>query len=911
MNWFRFRFRDRQSPLPAKTAVADVVQGCYLQMDHRGWILDASAELRGLLADEVPSGVPLRACLAQPVPEIDGSPDTWPAQLSSIVLHGRRGRLLYFQGGLLPQGDGWLLYLLDNSAMVLRLQMEERRRQILDYSVHQALRMREAEPERMQGLTVEWLEGLRLRLQTPWLGLLLPGDRGWSLYAHASLPDAPPFPWHATDLHQLLLDADKSVPQTWHCSMSHESAWLVPYREHDGVRVWLVVAGVDSQRQAPFFSEADWVGMLMLFAAPLSSGVRYLQVQQSLRRNSVLQRVMDIGWWEYDSDTQRVSMAPNLADTMGLELSAEGDLGLEESLVIFDPVDREQVLDRLQELLMRGEGASESICLQVRDGRHWYRLSGEVVGRKTPKVVGYTMDISDLRRQEAQTAAARARLEGLLDNAPAVVFIQSYNDGALAFEFCSASLYQLLGWTLNDWQHNAFSSFLHPEDRQLYYERTKTLLQTGYASSRYRVRDSVGIYHWVLDEAKLLRNDQGMPVEVVGLLIDVTEATEASEAVRKSEERYRILVEDSPAIICRYRPDLTLTFANKHMAAALGVDAGEVEGINIGRFLSEDDREVVLQRIARMVPGEPVNNREVCLQLPGNRRAWWVWAQRGIFDDNGRLIEVQAVSRDDTEIHDAREQLYQGAKMATLGEMATGLAHEMNQPLTVMRMALTNLVRRLGADDLSLDYLKDKLHRLESQVNRASKIVDHVRIFGRRSEIKGVLFDPCEAVVEAISLVSEGMEQKRIRLETELSSVSSVNGHKDRLEQVLINLLLNAQYAVSQRAEKEPNSPRWVFVHCWEDNENIFITVEDSGGGISEVPLDRIFEPFVTTKPVGEGTGLGLSVSYGIITQMRGQLSVESSGQGACFLLTLPIEKNSPADAIDVQDAYAINERPA
>src|SRR5690606_27114742 len=325
--------------------------------------------------------------------------------------------------------------------------------------------------------------------------------------------------------------------------------------------------------------------------------------------------------------------------------------------------------------------------------------------------------------------------------------------------------------------------------------------------------------------------------------------------------------------------DLTLTFANKPMVAALGLEGTRSGLTNLGQFLAPQDREEVLRWMARMTPNTPVGNRELLLHLPGNRRAWWVWTARGMFDDSGQLIEVQAVSRDDTEIHDAREQLYQGAKMATLGEMATGLAHEMNQPLTVMRMALTNLVKRLGNDDLSLDYLKDKLQRLESQVNRASKIVDHVRIFGRRSEIKGVLFDPCEAVVEAVSLVSEGMEQKGIRLETELSSVSGVSGHKDRLEQVLINLLLNAQYAVSQRAEKEPNSPRWVFVHCWEDNENIFITVEDSGGGISEVPLDRIFEPFVTTKPVGEGTGLGLSVSYGIITQMRGQLSVESSGQ--------------------------------
>lgn len=908
MNWFWPRNRKPvKSDTPAPVAGVQCIGGYCFQLDERGWVVDASPELGRLLAEDallVPA--PFASHLVQPAAEIKGVPETWPAQLSSLVLRGRNGRLVYFQGGLMPHGEGWLLFLLDNTEMVRRLKYEDRRAQVLDYSVKQAMHMREAPPDQARELTLEWLEGVRIRVNAPWLGLLLPSGHGWSLYADACLSGAEPFPWDDANLQAVLQNAANAAPQTWSCKVSGKIAWLVPYREHDGVRVWLVGQGIDT-REVPAFSGSDWLKILMLFAAPLSSGVRYLQVQQSLQRNSVLQRVMDIGWWEFDPATQRVSMAPNLAATMGFELGFQSDISLEEALSVFDQLDRQEAMDRLAEVVTQNEPFHEPVLLNTSNGRNWYRLIGEVVGNRQRKVIGYAMNISDLREQEAQTAAAKARLEGLLNNAPAVIFIQSYVGGALNFEYCSASLYQLLGWTLSDLQHNAFSSFLHPEDRKLYFERTRTLLQTGYTSSRYRVRDCHGSYHWLLDEAKLLRDEQGIPLEVVGLLMDVTEATEASESVRKSEERYRILVEDSPAIICRYRPDLTLTFANQHMAAALGLDAAEVEGINIGQFLSEDDRAAVLRRLARMTPGAPMSNREVCLQLPGNRRAWWVWAQRGIFDDYGRLIEVQAISRDDTAIHDAREQLYQGAKMATLGEMATGLAHEMNQPLTVMRMALTNLVKRLANDDLNLDYLKDKLQRLESQVNRASKIVDHVRIFGRRSEVKGVLFDPGEAVVEAVSLVSEGMELKDIRLETELSTVSAVNGHKDRLEQVLINLLLNAQYAVTQRAAREPDSPRWVFVHCWEDNKSVFITVEDSGGGISDVSPDRIFEPFVTTKPVGEGTGLGLSVSYGIITQMRGQLSVESSDKGACFLLTLPIGDNPPADSLDVQDSYDIS----
>lgn len=906
VNWFRRRSTKTQKPttlLPVETVQS--IGGLCFQLDERGWVVGASPELSGLLIeDALLAPAPLASYLVQPAAEISGSPETWPAQLSSLVVRGRDGRLAYFQGGLMRHAQGWLLVLLDNTEMVQQLQYEDRRRQIHDYSAQQAMRMREAPPEKAHELTLEWLEGVRMRVNASWLGILLPSGRGWSLYADACLSGAAPFPWDDASLQTVLQDDANAAPRTWSCSVSGRKAWLVPYCEHDGVRVWLMVQRTD-EPLVPFFSGYDWIKMLMLFAAPLSSGVRYLQVQQSLQRNSVLQRVMDIGWWEFDPATQRVSMAPNLADIMGFELGLQSDISVEEALSVFDPIGRQEILDRLADVVMHNVAFHEPALLHTPKGNDWYRLSGEGVGNRKRKVIGYAMNINDLRQQEAQTAAARARLEGLLDNAPAVIFIQSCVDGALHFEYCSASLYQLLGWTLIDLQHNAFSSFLHPEDRQLYYERTRTLLQTGYTSSRYRMRDCHGVYHWLLDEAKLLRDAHGIPFEVVGLLMDVTEATEASESVRKSEERYRILVEDSPAIICRYRPDLTLTFANQQMVAALGIDADEVANINLGHFLSEEGRAAVLRRLAEMVPGKPVSTREVCLQLPGNQRAWWVWAQRGIFDDSGRLVEVQAVSRDDTEIHDAREQLYQGAKMATLGEMATGLAHEMNQPLTVMRMALTNLVKRLGNEDLSLDYLKDKLQRLESQVNRASRVVDHVRIFGRRSEIKGVLFDPGKAVVEAISLVSEGMELKGIRLEAELSKVSAVNGHQDRLEQVLINLFLNAQYAISKRSASEPDSERRIFVQCWEDNGNVFIAVKDTGGGISEVQLDRIFEPFVTTKPVGEGTGLGLSVSYGIITQMRGQLSVESTDQGARFLLTLPIADSSPADSFGVQNSHA------
>jgi C4-dicarboxylate-specific signal transduction histidine kinase len=254
------------------------------------------------------------------------------------------------------------------------------------------------------------------------------------------------------------------------------------------------------------------------------------------------------------------------------------------------------------------------------------------------------------------------------------------------------------------------------------------------------------------------------------------------------------------------------------------------------------------------------------------------------------LIEIQAVGRDNTEIRRTRMQLNQSAKMATLGEMATGLAHEINQPLNVMRMAVVNVLKRLSNGDVEVDYLTDKLNRIDTQVQRAARVVNHMRVFGRRSEIEQQLFDPIDAVDGTLNMLSEGMKGKGVELKIdEPGPRVQVRGHVDQLEQVLINLMVNARDALLSKREKNHDFEPWIALHVEQDEQTIWLVVEDNGGGIDPRLLERIFEPFFTTKPVGVGTGLGLSVSYGIVEQMGGRLSVSNSSEGACFRVALPI----------------------
>ncbi len=637
-------------------------------------------------------------------------------------------------------------------------------------------------------------------------------------------------------------------------------------------------------------SDRDWLALATAIAAPLLESLREHRHQQQLERLEALQALLGTGWWEV-FDSAEVQLARSLADSLGLPATR---LSLQDWFARVHPADRDELRSQLQAL--QDEGTPLELCVRLQPCEQaqllWYRVQGQALGIGAGRrLVGFMLDISDIKNQQQQAAAAHARLDNLIASSPAVIYVQRYVEGALQPTFFSASLQPLLGWSLADCSDGALVEHVHPDDRAVYFQRTRQLLREGTVSTRYRVLDRQGHAHWLLDEAKLLRDDLGLPVEAVGLWLDVTEATLAAEQVRASEERYRILVEDSPAMICRYRPDLTLIFGNRPLATYLECAPEQLPGVNLGSWMSDEQRAAFIQRLAQLTPQVPVSTAEVNLRLPGREHAWWVWSDRGVFDEQGRLLEVQAVGRDNTEVRRSQQQLTQSAKMATLGEMATGLAHEINQPLNVMRMAIVNVLKRLGNGDVQVDYLTDKLNRIDAQVQRAARVVDHMRVFGRRSEIEQHPFNPLEAIDGTlVAAARRACAAKAWSCGSRRSDLQvQVRGYVDQLEQVLINLMVNARDALLSKREADRDFQPWIAVYAESDEHVVRLWVEDNGGGIDQRLLERIFEPFFTTKPVGVGTGLGLSVSYGIVENMGGRLSVRNGDEGARFCIELPL----------------------
>ena len=881
------------------------IPGLHLRLDPQGHVLSVGGTLSPQLTPyRVGDPRPLLRELlcASSALSIEGSPADWQHQSLDLDFQGATGQVLHTRGWIEPEEDGWYLRLQDVGDLLAGRQLAQHREQNHQLACQMSEQLRVCSLTRLPEVLNEHLRSLAQRWRIPCVALALldADDQGWRVYNQYAAHDAPAL-WQAgqhlgTSLDSASGNTPLSLAQgrddnpRLHSIFGNSDGFLVPYRDSQGVAAWLLCGFYSGQQHT---SERDWLNLTAALAAPLLSRLREQRYHQQLERTEALQGLLGTGWWELLPATQEIQLAPQLLHSLSLEDSPTRQ-ALSQWLALIHPADRQALTSRLHDLQALGKPLLTSVRLQRSDAEQkplWYRVQGQVLGvGDNRRWIGFMLDISDIKNQQLQAAAAHARLDNLIASSPAVIYVQRYVSGALHPAFFSDSLLPLLGWTLADCNHDSLASLIHPQDRELYFERSRQLLREGSVRSRYRLRDKQGHYHWLLDEAKLLRDDLGLPLEAVGLWLDVTDATLAAEHIKQSEERYRILVEDSPAMICRYRPDLTLTFGNTPLANYLECPPEQLPGLNLGDWLSDEQRQAFAHRIGQLSPEFPVSTAEISLELPGREHAWWVWSDRGVFDEQGALVEVQAVGRDNTEVRRSQQQLTQSAKMATLGEMATGLAHEINQPLNVMRMAIVNVLKRLSNGDAQIDYLTEKLQRIDTQVQRAARVVDHMRVFGRRSEIEQQPFDPSQAVEGTLSLLGDGLRGKGVDVRiTPADFKVQVKGHVDQLEQVLINLMVNARDALLSKRQKDPEFRPWIAVHCEHDSRHVRIWVEDNGDGIDPRLLERIFEPFFTTKPIGVGTGLGLSVSYGIVENMGGRLSVANAEQGAKFCVELPI----------------------
>lgn len=255
----------------------------------------------------------------------------------------------------------------------------------------------------------------------------------------------------------------------------------------------------------------------------------------------------------------------------------------------------------------------------------------------------------------------------------------------------------------------------------------------------------------------------------------------------------------------------------------------------------------------------------------------------------------QMVENRTKELRQKDAMLIQSGKLASLGEMATGIAHEINQPLNVIKMTTTGMLYLLRkGETISYGMLKEELENIDSHIERIRKIINHLKTFSRKSaEIEIEKVNINIPLKNALIFVSEQLRLHQIKVEFDLAeSIPNVIADSNKLEQVFLNIFTNAMDAMNERKKSTENRDKkytkLLKIQSIAENGNVVVIISDTGGGITKDIGEKIFDPFFTTKEVGKGTGLGMSISYSIIKDFKGSLDFEvENGVGTTFRVTL------------------------
>lgn len=373
---------------------------------------------------------------------------------------------------------------------------------------------------------------------------------------------------------------------------------------------------------------------------------------------------------------------------------------------------------------------------------------------------------------------------------------------------------------------------------------------------------------------------------LVEFVVDVREGRDAKLALLRSEARFRELIEVAPEGVAIGLPS-GLTYLNPAGLRLLGYgDVAELETIALAEHVHPTDRPLAAQRVRELLQTGSTASPLSLRLLRRDGQTIDVELVAMLIEWDGQPAAL-AIARDLGERRQLQAQLIQADRLAAVGTLAAGVAHEINNPLAYVLLNLEYLIRelpRLSSDPSRLARLIERLGEARHGAERVRTIVQDLKAFAREDVDEMGPVD-VKRVLTSAAKVAEAEIGARGRLVEDYQDVAPVHANAARLEQVFWNLLVNAAQALCEDA----GAGGEVRVSLRRQGERVLVEVADTGAGIPPELLDRVFDPFFSTKPVGVGTGLGLPICHRIVTSLNGEISVQSQvGRGTVFRVLLP-----------------------
>ena len=626
-------------------------------------------------------------------------------------------------------------------------------------------------------------------------------------------------------------------------------------------------------------------------------------------RFKLIARATNDVFWDWDLETNAAWRSEGASETFGYPSNEQvSDVNFWINRI--HPEDRVRVEESIQGVIRSGkEFWREEYRFLCQNGLYAEVLDrGYVVHNaegKPVRMVGVLSDISKQREMETKLAAERNLLRALIDNYPDSVYLKDLQARKTLANKANVrntgfnSEAEVLGKT-------DFELFAPEVAAKLFEEDQKVLRGESLIEHEERLVTATGKVYWMLTTKVPWRDAAGNIIGLIGGGRNITRQKEAELKLTAERNLLRTVIDNLPDAIYAKDAAARKIMANAGDLKNLGCQT-EAEAIgktdfdlfpkNIADAFFADDQ-VVLKT------GEPVINREEKVIRPDGEVRWLLTTKVPWRDAHGHIIGLVGIGRDITDKKHLEEQFLRAQRMESIGRLATGIAHDLNNILAPILIS-TALLRQKVQDDEGLAMLT----RLEASAKRGADIVRQVLGFGRGLEGQRMPVNPQLLIKDVIRITTETFS-KSIQVETDVApDVSFVSGDMTQLHQVLLNLCVNARDAMPQGGNLKLKVRNFTadshFVSLNPEAKPVayvLFEVIDTGHGIPQDIRDRIFEPFFTTKELGKGTGLGLSTTLSIVKSHGGFILVESeSGKGSTFQVYLPAMSQADLDKAKAQ----------
>ena len=440
-----------------------------------------------------------------------------------------------------------------------------------------------------------------------------------------------------------------------------------------------------------------------------------------------------------------------------------------------------------------------------------------------------------------------------------------------------------------------FQQRLHTDDREIFRQAVATATSgDGRYDVEFRVLLPDGRRRWIASRGRVEFNGGGKPVRVRGVSMDITHRKETEESNHNSNELMAAIFNSVPGLLFLYTEAGRLIRWNRQHEVMTGYSAQELLNFRAEDWYDAEDR-ITLARVFPKVFSEGYAEAEMKLiHKNGEKVSYALTGTKVIIDGKPCLvgigIDITARKQAEAETLRQRMELAHLSRVTMLGELSGSMAHELNQPLTAILSNAQAAIRFLAHNNTDLDEVRDILKDIVEQDNRAGEVIRRLRLLLKKGEVQQQPIDVNDVVLEVLKLIRSDLVNQNVIVHTELAAdLPSVKGDRVQLQQVLLNLVMNACDAMQVNAIADRQLR--VRTELGAD-KNVRVSVSDCGAGIASDKFEIIFEPFYSTKP--HGMGLGLSVCRTIISAHGGKLWAENGAKrGAVFNFTIPSQLES------------------